>query len=127
MKLEEIRKKKMKELKAKMNFPNKPIEIIDNIFDETKKKYPLFILDCWAAWCPPCKIIAPIIEKLAKEYKGKIVFGKLNVDENRAIPTKYEIRGIPTLLVFKNGKLIDKIIGAMPCEILNSKIKNYLK
>ena len=127
MKLEEIRKKKMKELKAKMNFPNKPIEIIDNIFDETKKKYPLFILDCWATWCPPCKIIAPIIEKLAKEYKGKIVFGKLNVDENRAIPTKYEIRGIPTLLVFKNGKLIDKIIGAMPCEILNSKIKNYLK
>jgi len=127
MELEEIRKKKMEELKAKINFPNKPIEITDNIFDDIKKKYSFLIIDCWAEWCPPCKIIAPMIEKLAEEHKGKIVFGKLNVDENRLTPTRYGIRSIPTLLVFKNGELIDRIIGAMPYEVLNSKIKNYLK
>jgi len=126
MELEEIRKKKMEEMKAKINSPNKPIEITDNTFDETKKKYPLFIIDCWAEWCPPCKIIEPMIERLAKEHNGKIVFGRLNVDKNRLTPTKYRIMSIPTLLVFKNGELIDKIIGAMPYDVLNSKVRGYL-
>ena len=127
MELEHIRKKKIEEMKARMNSPKKPIEITDNIFDESRKKYPLLIIDCWADWCPPCKIIAPMIEKLAEEHDGKIVFGKLDVDKNRLIPTKYGIMSIPTLLVFKNGELIDKIIGAMPYETLNSKVKSYLE
>ena len=127
MGLEEIRKKKLEEMKARMNFPNKPIEITDNTFDDIKKKYPFLIVDCWAIWCTPCLMMAPMLEKLAKEHNGKIVFGKLNVDKNRAIPTKYGIGGIPTLLVFKNGELIDRIVGVMPYETLNSKIKNYLK
>ncbi len=110
-----------------IDFPNKPIKITDNRFDEIKEKYPLVIVDCWAPWCPPCKIIAPIIEKLAEEHKGEIIFGKLNIDENKITPTKYEIKSIPTLLVFKNGELIDRIIGAVPYEALNSKIENYLK
>jgi thioredoxin 1 len=127
MELEEIRKKKMEEMKAKINSPNKPIEINDGNFEEIKKKYSLFIIDCWAEWCMPCKIIEPMIERLAKEHNGKIVFGRLNVDKNRLTPTKYRIMSIPTLLVFKNGELIDKIIGAMPYDVLNSKIKLYLK
>jgi thioredoxin 1 len=127
MELEEIRKKKLEELKSRMNFPNEPIEITDNTFDDIKKKYPFLIVDCWAIWCTPCLIIAPMLEKLAKEHNGKIVFGRLNVDKNRITPTKYGIMSIPTLLVFKDGELIDRIIGAMPYDALNSKIKSYLK
>ncbi len=105
---------------------NKPIETTDGTFDENIKKHSVFILDCWAEWCPPCKMIAPFIEKLAEEHKGKVVFGKMNVDENKQIPSKYKIMSIPTLLVFKNGELIDTIVGAMPYEVLNSKVKKYL-
>lgn len=108
-------------------FPDKAIEITDETFEETKKKYPLFILDCWAEWCPPCKIMLPIVEKLVEENKGKVVVGKLNVDENKETPGKYGIMSIPTLLVFKNGELIDKMVGAMPYEALNSKVKGYLE
>ena len=126
MELEEIRKEKMRKMKEKMNTSNKPIEITDNNFEETKKKHPLFIVDCWAEWCMPCRMIAPMLEKLAEEHNGKITFGKLNVDQNNGIPQKYGIRGIPTLLVFKNGKLIDRLVGVMPYEVLNTKIKGYL-
>lgn len=126
MELEEIRKEKMRKMKEKLNTSNKPIEITDNNFEETKKKYPLFVVDCWAEWCMPCRMIGPMIEKLAQEHDGKVAFGKLNVDQNNGVPQKYGIRGIPTLLVFKNGKLIDRIVGVMPYEVLNSKIKGYL-
>jgi len=117
----------MKELKERMSFPDKPIEITNDNSEENKKKYPLLIIDCWAIWCTPCLIIAPMIKKLAKEYNGKIVFGKLNVDQNRELAMKYNIMSIPTLLVFKNGELVDRIIGAMPYDVLNSKIKTYLE
>lgn len=126
MELKEIRKKKIKEMKVKINSPIKPMEVTDNTFEEIKNKYTLFILDCWAEWCPPCKMIAPMIEKLAEDFKGKIAFGKLNVDNNSLVPQKYGIMSIPTLLVFKGGKLVDQIVGAMPYEILSSKVKGYL-
>jgi thioredoxin 1 len=71
-------------------------------------------------------MVAPVIEELARDYAGKILFGKLNVDENREVSTQYEIMSIPTLLVFKNGKLVDTIIGAMPREMLEQKIARYL-
>ncbi|MCK4243864.1 thioredoxin, partial [Candidatus Bathyarchaeota archaeon] len=82
--------------------------------------------DCWAPWCGPCNIVTPIIEELASDYAGKILFGKLNVDENRTTAIKYEIMSIPTLLVFKTGKLVDRIIGAMPKALLEPKITQYL-
>ena len=126
MELEEIRKEKIRKMKEKMKTSNKPIEITDNNFEETKKKYPLFIVDCWAEWCMPCRMMGPMIEKLAKEHDGKVFFGKLDVDHNGAVPQKYQIMSIPTLLVFKNGELVDRIVGAMPYEILNTKIKGYL-
>lgn len=105
---------------------DKTIEINDDNFEEIIKSHPLFILDCWADWCMPCRMIAPMVERLAEEHTGKVVFGKMNVDQNSTIPQHYEVMSIPTLLVFKNGKLIDRIIGAMPYETLNSKIKGYL-
>ena len=126
MNIEEIKKKKLKELMKKKNYPKKPIELTDSSFDGIVKKYPLIVVDCWAPWCAPCIIVAPIIESLAKKYVGKIVFGKLNVDGNKEVAIKYGVMSIPTLLVFKKGKLVDRIIGAMPEPLLESRIKPYL-
>lgn len=110
----------------KKDYPDKPIEITDSNFDENVKNYPLIVVDNWAPWCPPCSMLAPIIESLAKKYVGKIVFGKLNVDENKEVAQKYEIMSIPTLLVFKKGKLVDRIVGAMPESLLEQKLKPFL-
>ncbi|HLD80617.1 MAG TPA: thioredoxin [archaeon] len=71
----------------------------------------LSVVDCWAAWCGPCKMIAPVVEQLSEELKGKVSFGKLNVDENNETPVKYGIASIPTLLVFKKGELAERIVG----------------
>ncbi len=106
-------------------WPDTPINVLDADIDETVKNYPLFVVDCWAAWCGPCRMIGPVIEELAKEMKGKIVFGKLNVDENPQTSMKYNIMSIPTLLVFKNGVFIDRFIGAMPKEMLLQKLKPF--
>jgi thioredoxin 1 len=132
--LEVIKRKKLEELRKKyMNggtnveqkWPDTPIHLLDADIDETIKTYPTIVVDCWAPWCGPCRIIGPIIEELAKEMKGKIVFGKLNVDENPQTSLKYNIMSIPTLLVFKKGALVDRLIGAMPKEMLLQKLKPH--
>lgn len=105
---------------------NKPAKITDATFKEMIQNHPLVVIDCWAPWCAPCHIVAPVIEEMARDYSGKILFGKLNVDENREIAAQYEIMSIPTLLVFKNAKLVDRIIGAMPRQMLEPKIKRHL-
>ena len=105
---------------------NKPIKVTDATFKETIQNHPLVVIDCWAPWCGPCQIVAPVIEAMAQDYAGKILFGKLNVDENRKVATQYQVMSIPTLLVFKNGKLIDRIVGAMPRQMLEPKITRYL-
>ncbi|MCD6471684.1 thioredoxin [Candidatus Aerophobetes bacterium] len=82
------------------------------------------MVDFWAEWCAPCHIIAPLIEKMAEEYQDKVKVGRLNVDENPNIATKYKIRGIPTLLFFKNGQVVDQVVGVTPEYVLNKKLKN---
>ncbi|MEM1525035.1 MAG: thioredoxin [Nitrososphaerales archaeon] len=129
--LERLKQKKLREMMnrikgEKQDLPSEPIELTDENFKEAIRKYPLLVVDFWAEWCGPCHMIAPIIEELAREYKGKIVFGKLNVDLNNATAMEYGIMSIPTLLIFKNGKLVDQIIGAMPKKILESTITQYL-
>ena len=133
--LNEIKRRKLEQLKVKYmnggkkmeeNMPNTPLHVTDADIETNVKKYPLMVVDCWAPWCGPCRMVGPIIEELAKEMQGKIVFGKLNVDENRATSAKYGIMSIPTLLVFKNGNLADNIIGAMPKEMLLGKISPYM-
>ena len=109
------------------DYPNKPIEITDSTFDANAQKYPLVVVDCWTAWCGPCKMIAPIVDELAEEYAGKIVFGKLNVDENRETSMKYGIMSIPTLLVMKNGKEVDRLVGAAPKEHLEAELKKFME
>jgi len=125
--LEEIRARKMRELSEKMATPriDKPIVVSDRNFDQTAKTYSLVVVDCWAAWCAPCRAIAPVVEQLAKDYSGKVVFGKLNVDENPETAQKYGIMAIPTLLVMKNGKEVDRIVGALPKNQLETKIGQY--
>ncbi len=84
------------------------------------------LVDFWAEWCGPCKMIGPLIEELATEYDGKAVIGKLNVDENPDVAGTYGIRSIPTLLVFKGGEIVDRIVGAVPKNSIAQKIDNQL-
>ena len=99
----------------------KPIEVTDSSFDEFVASHPKVVVDCWAAWCGPCRMLSPIIEELASE-RTDITFGKLNVDQNRMVPSKYGIMSIPTLLYFKDGKLVDKTLGALPKRALEERI-----
>ncbi|MEY4203997.1 MAG: hypothetical protein RL013_1700 [Bacteroidota bacterium] len=80
------------------------------------------LIDLWAEWCGPCRMMTPVIEELAKEYDGKAVVGKLNVDDNPKTPNDYNVRGIPTFLIFKNGELKDKVVGAVTKQTLKDKL-----
>ena len=106
---------------------NKPLNLTDSNFDLEKSKYSLLVVDFWAAWCGPCKMISPIIEQLAEQYSGKIVFGKVNVDENPLISQKFQIQSIPTLMILKKGQVIDVIIGALPKGQIENKVKQYIE
>lgn len=84
------------------------------------------MVDFWATWCGPCRMIAPLVEELASEYDGKVVIGKCNVDENQEVPMKYGIRNIPTLLFFKNGELVDRMVGAASKADIAKKLDTLL-
>ena len=130
--LEKIRHAKLQEmLKKSKSFEeealiDKPVEVTDATFNETVQSHALVVIDCWAAWCGPCSMIAPIIEELAQKYAGRVVFGKLDVDKNRAVSMQYHIVSIPTLMVFSHGKLVDSIMGALPKPVLEARITRYL-
>jgi len=127
--VERIKMRKMEELMKKFErkeMPKKPLKVTDETFDEITKKYPLVVVDCWAPWCGPCRFLSPVIEKLSKEMRGKVVFAKLNTDENMLTASRYGIMSIPTLLLFKNGKLVDKSIGALPPDMLRDWIERYI-
>lgn len=100
----------------------KPLEITDSNFNDVLKSDQPVLVDFWAEWCGPCRMVGPIVDELAGEYEGKAVIGKLNVDENPAIAENYGIRSIPTMLVFKNGEIVDKIVGAVPKTTISGKL-----
>jgi thioredoxin 1 len=106
---------------------NKPINLTDSNFDSEKSKYSLLVVDFWAAWCGPCKMVSPIIEQLAEQYAGKIVFGKVNVDENPYISQRFGIQSIPTLMILKEGEVIDVMVGALPKGQIENRIRQHIE
>jgi thioredoxin 1 len=105
---------------------NLVIELTSDNFDPAVRNHRLLVVDCWAEWCAPCRIVAPVVEQLARDYQGKITFGKLNVDKNRSLALRYGIMSIPTLLVFKDGELVDQVVGAMPRGALESQLVRHI-
>lgn len=101
----------------------KPMELTDGNFEKEVIQSPTPVLvDFWAVWCGPCKMIAPVVEEIAKEYDGKLKVGKVDVDSNPEVSMKFGIRSIPTLMVFKGGKVVEQIIGAIPKRNLLDKV-----
>ncbi len=105
----------------------KPIEITDANFDqEVLKAETPVVVDFWAVWCGPCKAVAPVLEQLAGEYNGKLKVGKLDVDSNPMVTTRFNIRSIPTIMVFKGGNVVEQVIGALPKRNLLEKLQPHL-
>ncbi|HXL50624.1 MAG TPA: thioredoxin [Candidatus Limnocylindrales bacterium] len=125
-KLVEMMQKARAQLETAARNDGKPILLSDVSFSSEISKYPLMVVDFWAAWCGPCRMVAPIIEQLAKEYAGRVAFGKLNVDENPLTSGEFEVQSIPTLLIFRNGEAVDGIVGAVPKYQIESRIKAHL-
>jgi len=119
MDIEEIRKKKIRELMEKMS---KPVNLDEGSFESFVSEHENVVIDFWAEWCGPCRMIAPLLDELAKEYAGKVTFAKLNVDDARTIAMRFRISAIPTLMFFKNGQPVDVMVGVYP----KSELKRWI-
>ncbi|HEX2014059.1 MAG TPA: thioredoxin [Nitrososphaera sp.] len=128
--LEALKQKKLAEYqkaasaRATMAGLTEPVVLNDANFAEQVGKYPLILVDFWAPWCGPCRIVAPIIEQLAREYSGRVAFGKVNVDESPMVASTFGIQSIPTMMIFRKGKAVDVMIGALPKAQIESKLKS---
>jgi len=107
-------------------WPESPVTVTDADIGEFVKKYPKVVVDCWAPWCGPCRMLSPTIDAMAKDMKGKVAFAKLNTDENFGTAGKYRIMSIPTLLFFKDGQLVDQMIGSAPRSIVEECLNKAL-
>lgn len=130
--LEKIRARKMAEIVERADRQGAsarargPVELTDDSFESMVRSSRLVVVDCWAAWCYPCRMIAPIVDELAAEYSSVALFAKLNVDDNPATAMKYSIESIPTLLIIKDGVEVDRIVGAVPKGQIEAVLKRHL-
>ena len=132
--LERIRQRKMQQLIAMQGkgvdknegVGSDPVVLTDANIEQHISSGGVLVVDCWAPWCMPCRMLSPIVDQLARDYSGRVRFGKLNVDENPLTARRFNTMSIPTLLVFKEGVNIDRIVGAQPKGILESMIDSYL-
>src|SRR5215218_7525221 len=130
--IEAIKHKKLAELqkeaatKAMMSSITEPLVLTDSNFASEVTKYPIMLVDFWAPWCGPCRMVSPIIEQLSREYSGRVAFGKVNVDENQRIAASFGIQSIPTLMMFKGSKAVDVMIGALPKGQIETKLNQRL-
>ena len=130
--LENIIQKKMKNLEERIRIEkeikdiDKPIILTDSNFEIEISKFPFLVIDFWASWCGPCKIMSPTIDSLAKEYSGRINFAKINVDENQHVANKFNIQSIPTLMYLKNGKVVDISIGVISKNQIMNKLEGWI-
>ena len=133
--LAEIQRKKIAQMLQRtkeqsqpvQNLNGKPIILTDACFSSEVSKQKLIVVDFWAPWCGPCRMVGPIIEQLAAEYAGKVAFGKINVDDNQTVPSQFGVQGIPTLIVFKNGEPVENLVGACSKSSIESKFKPYME
>lgn len=126
--VEEIRRRKLEEMQTRATqggdgIPDSPIVVTDSSFEEFIGKHDTVVVDCWAPWCAPCRMLSPTIDAMAKDYKGKVVFGKLNTDESSATASKFGIMSIPTLLYFWKGELVQKTVGALSRPMIDEQLK----
>jgi thioredoxin 1 len=128
--LKHTKEKKLRELmglKEKEHEMNSdPTHITDSNFNEIVNKHSLALIDCWAPWCGPCLALAPTIEELTEKYAGKVLVGKLNVDENPRTAERFQIFSIPTTLIMKNGKEVDRIVGLVPKNHVEAVLRKHL-
>lgn len=130
--LEMIRRRMMDELTARAGSPpqqpanSHPVTLIDSSFNSFIKGNKVAFVDFWAPWCGPCRMVGPIVEKLASELSGRVAFGKLNVDENPATSAAFNVMSIPTMMIFHGGRPADVIVGAVPRTEILSRLNRYI-
>jgi thioredoxin 1 len=128
-----INEKRMKKLQQIMNEKEllknikDPLNLDDSNFSQTINKFPLLLVDFWAPWCGPCRMMSPLIDQIGKDYVGKLVVGKVNVDENPTISRQFGISSIPTLILFKRGQTVNKIIGSVSKNKIDEMVRMHLE
>ncbi len=130
--LNEIRQKKLQDLverasrKPEGSAPDHPFDLSDHDFDAQINNHDLILVDFWAPWCGPCRMVGPVIRQLAKDYQGRVAFGKLNTDDNPQTSLQFRVMSIPTLILFKGGKPVDMMVGAAPRQTIEAMLQKHL-
>ena len=124
--LKRIRDKKMAQFKARKEMSGDLINITDATFNETVEKSRLVLVDFWAPWCGPCRVLGPIIEELNRDFAGKVLVGKLNVDENPETAERFQVFSIPTVLIMRNGEEVERIVGCVPKKHIETALQKHI-